>query len=217
MWGMGNLNSFFGDKHFIRAYELEKHFEELPLIVKAELERNEHCSKNFKLLMSLSFFCWGGLKLRTKTGESITWICKPNIMYEYYINFTIMILTALKSFDRSKGNWGGRVRDCRMGAITMTARGINRVKNLEAMFDSSEDIYDMAETTTYEDIENAIFTARQAKSVRKLQKMPDGLIHAFQYNVDFDSFTLCKFTADGLLNEIQDGLEYHEVKYVEEV
>lgn len=169
-WGMGNLNSFFGEKHYIKAYELERLFEELPLTVKNELHIDNHYSKNFKLLMSLSFFCWGGLRLRDKNGAMLSWICKPNIMYEYYINFTIMILTALKSFDRSKGNWGGRVRDCRMGAITMTARGINRVKNLEAMFDSSEDIYNMAETTTYEDIENAIFTVRQAKGIRKLQK-----------------------------------------------
>ena len=61
------------------------------------------------------------------------------------------------------------------------------------------------------------FLHAKLRAFENYKKMPDGLIHAFQYNVDFDSFTLCKFTADGLLNEIQDGLEYHEIKYVEEV
>lgn len=54
------------------------------------------------------------------------------------------------------------------------------------------------------------------KAFENNKQMPDGLIHAYQYNLDLDGFTLCKFQPDGEMVEIVDALEYAQVKYIEE-
>lgn len=169
MWGEVSLNSFFGERVTIKADRLEELFETLPIAVRDEIANGHQCSKDFKLLMSLSLFCWGGLKLNDHNGKPLMWIRKPFAFYDYYINFTIRILEALKTFDRSKGNWGSKVKWARIGAVTMTSRGVDKQKALRNTFTPCKDIFDFCETTTYEDIENAIFIARKTKGVRKQQ------------------------------------------------
>lgn len=43
---------------------------------------------------------------------------------------------------------------------------------------------------------------------------PDGLWHAYCYDIVFDAFTVVKFEPSGKQVDLEDGLEFEKVKYI---
>lgn len=145
----------------IKGRELEQLHESLPIKVQFALRDGKINNADFQLLMSLCWFCWGGMDIK-KYGL-LDWFKKPIILHDYYLNFTIRILSALRNFDRSKGNWASQVRFARQGAVTMTMRDHMKLRRNARLFEQLDESQN--QECTWEDIENEMFTAKQAEVI----------------------------------------------------
>lgn len=149
------------DAYYIKGRELEQLHESLPIKVQTSLKDGQIKNADFQLLMSLCWFCWGGMDIK-KYGL-LDWFKKPIILHDYYLNFTIRILSALRNFDRSKGNWASQVRFARQGAVTMTMRDHMKLRRNARLFEQLDESQN--QECTWEDIENELFTAKQAEVI----------------------------------------------------
>lgn len=159
-------NYFMNQMYSIESYEiiskdLEELHETLPLKIQADLNQGKILNHEFQLFISLCWFCWGGMNIKAQGLRD--WFRKPVIMHDYYLNFTIRILTALRSFDRSKGNWASCVKFARLGAVTMTMRDHMKIRRNMRLFVQLDD--NTNKECTWEDVENELNIASKAQII----------------------------------------------------